>query len=133
MGILDNVFGGAAGVSALLHETLGGSATIRVKASTKDKATGIVSLATVAEYAAPFVPATISKAKTPETGANLTANRPPVETLAGTFPCASVDGAKLLAERDSIVYGGVEYVIESIETLNVGDEPVQYSITARRA
>lgn len=133
MGILDNVFAGDNGVSAMLHKTLGGTATVRITEYERDETTGILS-PSFTEYEVPFVPANADNSKKPLNAPNAARNdlREPEDILSGTFPYASLN-ARVKPETDSIVYGGIEYRIETAELLNVGDAPVQYSITARRS
>lgn len=132
MGILDGVFAGENGVSAMLHKTLGGTAKVRIVGYTRDGATEILTPA-YTEYEVPFVPGNADNSRAPlgASGASRSDVREPESLLSGTFPCAALD-ADVKPERDRIVYGGIEYQIESVEKLNVGDAPVQYSITARR-
>lgn len=133
MGLLDNVFGGSGGVSALLHGMLGTTATIRVKSFERDSATGAL-VPSFVEYEVPFVPSNAENSRSQLNSAGVSRSdvRESENTLSGTFPCAYL-GADLAAERDSIVFGGVEYAIESFEKLQVGDADVQFSIRARRS
>ena len=132
MGVLDKIFSGANGISALLHRTLGGTATIRIASFTRDEATGAL-LSSYEDFEIPFVPNNVQNSKNGLNAPNASRSdvRTPQDILLGTFPCASLD-ASIKPERDLIVYDGIPYVIETIETLNVGDANVQYSITARR-
>lgn len=132
MGVLDNVFGGESGVSATLHGLLGGTATIRIYSYERDSTTGAL-VPSYDEYEVPFVPSAAENSQTQlnASGAARSDVRENVNILSGTFPCASLN-ASMKAERDSIVFGGVEFKIESFDTLKVGDADVQYSIQARR-
>lgn len=132
MGMLDAIFGGSKGISATLHKTLGGTATIRVANYSRNEATGILS-PTYVEYQVPFVPnpSTNARAGLNAPSASRSDVREPEGKLSGTFPLASLP-ASIKPERDVIVYGGIEYTIETVERLNVGNVGVQYSITARR-
>lgn len=132
MGLLDNVFGGAGGVTNTLHNLLGGTATIRIATSTRDETTGRVDT-TWDEYDVPFIPGTGAESKTPLSapGASRSDVREPLSVLSGSIPTAALD-APPRAERDKIVYQGVEYLITTVDSVNIGDVSVQYSITAKR-
>lgn len=132
MGVLDNVFGGASGVSTTLHGLLGGTAFVRIKTFERDSTTGELN-PTFEEFEVPFVPSENENAKTDlhAPSASRSDVRENVTNLSGTFPCASL-AAAIVPERDSIVYGGIEFTIESFDVLKVGDVDVQYSIRARR-
>ena len=133
MGILDGVFSGENGVAAMLHRTLGGTAAVRIYSFQRDATTGAL-VPSYDDYEVPFVPGNAEGSRTPlaASGASRSDAREPENLLSGTFPCAALSEA-VKPERDRIVYDGIEYLIEKVERLNVGDAPVQYSITARRA
>ena len=133
MGILDTVFAGDNGVSAMLHRTLGGSAIIRKTVYSRDQETGILT-PTFTDYPVPFVPADNGENKTPlnAAGTNRSDVREPVSILSGTFPCSALN-ASVEPESDLIVYNGIEYRSETAELLSVGDTPVQYLIRGRRS
>ena len=132
MGILDATFAGKSGLAAMLHETLGGTATVKSARFRKDEKTGEVERF-YASYAVPFVPssATARKVDLSAPGASRSDIRESATTLAGTIPVASLE-VEPRAERDLVVYQGAEYLIVAVELLSVGDLPVQYSITAER-
>lgn len=132
MGLLDSVFAGESGVSSLLHKTLGGTAIIRTRSFERDSTTG-ETIPSFEETSVPFAPGNEEKssASLNAPSASRSDVREPRDILSGSFPCASLSG-KIVAERDTVVFNGVEYLIESAELLNVGDAEVQYSITARR-
>ena len=133
MGILDSTFAGKSGLAAILHETLGGTATVRIASFRKDESSGEVERF-YASYSVPFVPSSNAARKVDLSAPN--ASRSDIRernlTLAGTIPVASL-GAEPRPERDLIVFQGAEYLITAVELLSVGDAPVQYSITAERA
>lgn len=132
MGILDNVFGGKSGVSAMLHNSLGRSAVIRIKSYARNENNGIL-MESYDFYTVPFVPASSAETKGPESApsASRTDIEVPSGTISGTFPCAYLS-REITAKQDSIVLDGVEYTIQTIDTLKVGSADVQYSITATR-
>lgn len=132
MGLLDSVFAGANGVSSMLHKMFGANAAIRTRTYTRDETTGILT-ESFSETPVTFVPSNEQDSKAalnaPRTGRNDV--REPVDILSGTFPSASLS-VKITPERDTIVVGGIEYLIEAADLLTVGEAGVQYSITARR-
>lgn len=132
MGALDSVFGGAKGVSALLHQLLGGTATVRVvSGQSRDNAGNVTYQETL--YPVAFVPAEKNDLKRPESapGAGRSDVRLPDNEIAGSFPCSDVP-VTIIPERDSILIEEVPYTITSVSTLKVGQSDVQYSIRARR-
>lgn len=132
MGILDSVFAGENGLVASLHETFGGTATIKRATFQRNVAEGTVT----AEYettTVPFVPTT-------GVGSGVDLNAPgtsrsdfkePLDTLQGSIPTSALDAA-IRAHKDTIVYQGVEYLITNVDTLRVGDEDAMVTITATR-
>lgn len=132
MGLLDSVFAGESGVSSMLHNMFGGTAVIRTRSFERDTTTGEL-IPSFEETNVPFVPGNEEKSKATLNAPSASRSdvREPMNILSGSFPCSSLSG-KIVAERDTIVFNGVEYLIESAELLNVGDAEVQYSIRARR-
>lgn len=132
MGVLDNVFAGSNGVSALLHRTLGGTAVIRVVSGYTRDENGFLT-PTYNDYQVPFVPADVKDEKKAENapGAGRTDVRVPLNEIAGSFACASLSET-IAPERDSLILNGVSYTITSVDTLKVGDADVQYYVRARR-
>lgn len=132
MGVLDSVFAGENGVSALLHGMLGGTATVRVVTGHARDEVGIVTTQ-YTDYNVQFVPAEINDEKSSEAapGTGRSDVRLPLNEIAGSFPCSDV-AEQIVSERDSIIVNGVQYLITAISTLKVGDADVQYSIHGQR-
>lgn len=132
MGILDNIFSGEKGVSAVLHKTFGTNAKIRIKKYNRDQLTGIMHFV-VSEFDIYFVPDNTQYSVEQLNAPNASRSdfRHNECILSGTFPTAQID-ASITPEKDTIVYCGIEYTIQSADLVKVGDKNVQYSITARR-
>lgn len=132
MGVLDYVFDGEKGLSAVLHEMFGAQATIRIKSFERDEKTGSM-IPSFVEYEVPFIPNPLQKTVVGLNAPN--ASRSDVRVgeyiLSGTFPKSAVN-AVITPEKDTIVVDGIEYMIQSLELLKVGSKEVQYSITAKR-
>ncbi len=127
MGVLDNVFGGLSGVSSVLHNMLGGTATVKYRSLSSG------ALVVTSSVDVPFVPTTNKQERQPETSEKrvLSGVRTPANILSGTIPCAFLL-SNLREEIDVIAVGGVDYVVTTVETLRVGNVNVQYAITARK-
>ena len=132
MGILDNIFSGEKGVSAVLHRTFGTTALLRIKTYVRDEKTGAM-IPNVTEFEVDFVPAKTQNSRTSLNAPRTSRSdfRTEENILSGTFPTAKID-ASITPEKDTIVYCGLEYTIQTAELIKVGDKSVQYSITARR-
>lgn len=123
MGVLDSVFSGRKGVVAMLAQTLGGEAIAKIAVGkTTDERTGEIRT-TFAEKRVPFVPenATQSEAASavPEGAAN--GLRRVATEIVGTVPAAFFDAAPR-AGRDFLNVDGVDYRLERVETVRVGNE-----------
>lgn len=132
MGVLDNVFGGDNGISAILHRLLGGNATIRLKNYSRNAETGEL-VPSFEDVKVPFVPNNADNSLTPLSASGVSRSdiRENSDTLSGTFPCSALKST-IKPQRDSIIFFGQEFQIETVDTLKVGDVDVQFSITARR-
>lgn len=132
MGLLDSVFGGDDGIAAMLHDMLGGTVVLRKKSYSRNEDTGEL-IESFVDLPVSFVPADANKATTNENspGTGRSDVKIPSDEVSGTFPCSSIDFVPV-ANRDSLVIDAVEYVIQTISTLKVGNSDVMYSLTAKR-
>lgn len=132
MGLLDSVFAGDSGIAAMLHDMLGGSIVIRKKNYSRNEDTGEL-VESYVDFPVSFVPSDANKATTNENapGTGRSDVRIPSDEVSGTFPCSSLSFVPV-ANRDSLVINAVEYVIQTISTLKVGDSDVMYTLTAKR-
>lgn len=132
MGILDSIFDGEKGLSAVLHGMFGTTATIRIKSFERDEKTGSM-IPSFIEYEVPFVQNPLQKANVDLKAPNTSRSdiRVGEYILSGTFPKSAVSTV-ITPEKDTIVVDGIEYMIQSLELLKVGSKEVQYSITAKR-
>ncbi len=133
MGVLDSVFGGRKGVVAMLLQTLGGEAVAKIAVGkTTDERTGEIRT-TFAEKRVPFVPenATQNEAASavPEGAAN--GLRRVATEIVGTVPAAFFDAAPRVG-RDFLNVGGIDYRLERVETVRVGNEVVQFRLVGKR-
>lgn len=133
MGVLDSIFAGENGVASLLHKMLGGSAVIRVKSYYRNEDTGEL-LSSHVDHPIDFVPADEQKDLTNENAPRASRSdlKIPSDVVSGTFASSDLQ-VPVVAGRDSLVFGAVEYVIDKISVLKVGDAGVMYSVTAKRA
>lgn len=133
MGVLDDVFAGENGVASLLHKTFGGSAKIRVKSYYRNDETGEL-ISTHVDHPINFVPADEQKDLANENAPRASRSdlKIPSDVVSGTFAYSNLQ-VPVVAGRDSLVIGAVEYAIEKISVLKVGDAAVMYSVTAKRA
>lgn len=132
MGILDAVFAGSLGLSTMLHKSLGGTATVMIAIDRRDEETMTIARA-YQSYEVPFIPTSAARGATSATSSGTTRSdvREPTDALSGSIPCSELAAAPR-PQIDRVVFLGVEYLIETVDVLRVGNADVQYSITASR-
>lgn len=132
MGILDSIFAGDSGLVSSLHNTLGGTATIKIAVFQRNAERGTVETQ-YQSYEVPFVPASGVDSTTDlnAPGASRNDYREPLGNLSGTIPTSALDVA-IRPEKDLIELNGVEYLITNVDVLRVGNADAMYSITATR-
>lgn len=132
MGILDSIFAGDSGLVSSLHNTLGGTATIKIAVFQRNAERGTVETQ-YQSYEVPFVPASGVDSTTDLNAPSASRNdyREPLGNLSGTIPTSALDVA-IRPEKDLIELNGVEYLITNVDVLRVGNADAMYSITAIR-